>query len=483
MNTREKRLYYIHITLFFIFLGSALFIYLLSANIKKSHNRIYNEFKREVHITALALDTKGKISQERAKALESRSAIKARQAEYLNGTVSLTHLKDFVSPRLFEGAMVYNNIVWLKRTLPDGETVVEFRFPGYTPRMSSGESPLFFVSGSKIYMSVSHSLKYKGSTIGMDYSIFDLGLLLTKETSHYIDSAFISSKKNDGSPDSLSVMVGNTGYYLHAKPDKKSFYKARNIQVALVTVQTILSMTILIIVAYFFLLRRSLQSIEEIDTINGLLSSSLESKSLLLKELHHRVKNNLALIISFIELQASKKNSEEDKEDYANIISKIRSISLVHEKLQNIDSVNSLDLGPYLSELSGELVKNSGDKKLILNEDFPKGLILPSREVTSIGFILSELITNSIKHGFEKGALRIESSLIIGDSYYSLSYEDKGKAYPENFKLSESPSLGLVIVSQMTESLEGRIRYDFTQSKRILFTFPIKDADQPEEEI
>ena len=176
-------------------------------------------------------------------------------------------------------------------------------------------------------------------------------------------------------------------------------------------------------------------------------------KSVVIKEIHHRVKNNLQTITSLLRLQARRAQSEETKLVLRDCIGRVSSIAIVHEYLSQQDSglidVGKVAKGIYQAILSSML---NPDFKLEA-EFFADQLQLPSEKATSIALILNELLQNIIEHAFEgKMQGRLEVSFTEKSDAYYLTITDDGIGIPADFDISQSKSLGLKIIRTLAES-------------------------------
>jgi two-component sensor histidine kinase len=187
------------------------------------------------------------------------------------------------------------------------------------------------------------------------------------------------------------------------------------------------------------------------------LSRVLDQKQVLLSELQHRVKNNLQQVISILEIQKESIDFNNIEELVRGNQNRIQSMALLHKKLDVSDSVNEVDFKRYINEL-GELVKESYDthkKNIELNiqtdiEIFTIEKALP------LGLIITELISNSMKHAFKKrNSGRIDISIHKGDNnQYILSYSDNGVGF--DFHTITSKGLGQEIIKGLIDQLSGK---------------------------
>jgi len=209
------------------------------------------------------------------------------------------------------------------------------------------------------------------------------------------------------------------------------------------------------------------------DTIR----SSLEEKEILLKEIHHRVKNNLQVICSLLNLQKSK----HDNEVILNILNdsehRVKSMALIHEKLYRSHDLSSIDISDYTRKLVTVLFRsfegqNSRVKLDIKMEEFFLGV----DQAVPLGLIINELASNALKHAFSNitnGELIIESNL-INDNCFELVIKDNGKGLPENLDQIKSDSLGLQLVNTLTNQLDGKLEATSENGTRWVISFPVE---------
>lgn len=179
----------------------------------------------------------------------------------------------------------------------------------------------------------------------------------------------------------------------------------------------------------------------------------LNIKSVVIKEIHHRVKNNLQTITSLLRMQERRAKSEETKEVLRDCIGRVGSIAIVHEYLSHHEE-GQLEVSHVAKEIHKELMSSmvSPDFKLEASFDADE-LYLPSDRATSIALIINELLQNVIEHAFEgrdKGKLMVRFRQL--EKEYILEIMDDGNGLPEGFDLNKTRSLGLKIIKTMTES-------------------------------
>ena len=176
-------------------------------------------------------------------------------------------------------------------------------------------------------------------------------------------------------------------------------------------------------------------------------------KSVVIKEIHHRVKNNLQTIASLLRLQARRAKAEETKLILRDCINRVNSIALVHESLSRQES-GTIDVRAVARGIYEAILSSMVNPDLQLETTFEAdNVFLPSEEANAIALTLNELLQNALEHGFEgrkKGKLLVRFKKMT--KYYSLEITDDGVGLPPNFVLGQAKSLGLKIIQTMVES-------------------------------
>lgn len=203
---------------------------------------------------------------------------------------------------------------------------------------------------------------------------------------------------------------------------------------------------------------------------------SNEEKETLLKEIHHRVKNNLQIITSLIRLQSDNINDPEAAQLFSEAQHRIKSMALVHEELYRTDNFSSIDVREYIERLSAELIYTYALQHQVsmeLHTDVDK---LGINTLIPLGLIMNEILTNVLKHAFDDqiGTIRI-SITTIADKEYELIAEDNGKGFPEGIDIENLNSLGLDLIKTLTEQLDGTLELSNNPGARYTITFRCQD--------
>jgi two-component sensor histidine kinase len=203
-----------------------------------------------------------------------------------------------------------------------------------------------------------------------------------------------------------------------------------------------------------------------------LLSTSVEEKEALLGEVHHRVKNNLALVLGLIEMQQISTTDAIVTSQLSEIRNRITTMSLIHEKLYKSSNFAKIDLKDYLEDLVKFLSNyyNKG-KEITLNFDLEQIFAITDKAIP-IALIVNELITNSFKYAFEQkkeGIIAIKLKEMEGEIHLIVS--DNGPGLPDNLNLLKSDSLGYKLLNIFVRQIKGSYEYENNQGLSIKIKF------------
>lgn len=204
------------------------------------------------------------------------------------------------------------------------------------------------------------------------------------------------------------------------------------------------------------------------------IKKSLEEKEILLKEIHHRVKNNMQVISSLLNIQAGYIKDEEILGIFNALHDRIRSMSLLYEMLYKSKDLARVDLSEYIRNLTTRLISMYRDKvgpiDLKLNV---KDVYLDLKRAVPCGLIITELISNSLKHAFsetERGEIAVEMYPDEGEKYI-LIVRDSGKGFPEGLDFRETESLGMKLVVNFVNQLKGTIELNRKEGTKYKIVF------------
>ena len=205
------------------------------------------------------------------------------------------------------------------------------------------------------------------------------------------------------------------------------------------------------------------------------IQKDLKIKETLLKEIHHRVKNNLSIIISLLNMQSEKIKTKKDAIDaFRKSRDRVYSMALIHEKLYNSEDLSGIDMKSYIENIAGELLRTySYDIKIQMNLDL-ENIFLDIDKAVPCGLIINELITNEIKHSF----VNLDSGLIniilkrSENNENILIIKDNGIGLPEGFDILKQKSLGLRLINILTNQIDGKLEYSNNDGAVFKISFP-----------
>lgn len=192
---------------------------------------------------------------------------------------------------------------------------------------------------------------------------------------------------------------------------------------------------------------------------------SIEEKEILLKEIHHRVKNNLQIITSLLNLQANSVESEKVKAILFQSKSRIESMCKVHEMLYSSKNLSSINYQVYLKDLLNKLIHNAkGEINLITLKLDVDNLFVNINTAIPLGLLINEVVTNSLKYAFpnDKGEIYVKIKP-INNLEFNLKIGDNGVGYDQEKTFESSHSLGFQLILSLTEQLNGTIKRDVSK--------------------
>lgn len=209
------------------------------------------------------------------------------------------------------------------------------------------------------------------------------------------------------------------------------------------------------------------------------LKASLKEKDILLKEVHHRVKNNLQVISSLIDLQADRLPDAEVRTLFRDTRDRVRSMALVHEKLYQSEDLAHTELAAYVRNVMKELFLAHGpvSSKITLRMEL-EPVFLPVDMAIPCGLILNELATNSLKHAFagrESGAIDIELKS-AGTKSVRLLFRDDGKGLPDGLDWHAADSLGLRLIRMLSQQLHAELTMRNGAGTTFELSFDVQDT-------
>ncbi len=211
------------------------------------------------------------------------------------------------------------------------------------------------------------------------------------------------------------------------------------------------------------------------------LMRSLEEKNVLLREIHHRVKNNMQIITSLLQLQARATDDRRLAEQFTVCIQRIKSMSLIHERLYQSDNLSSIHFTTYLRSLIADLQRAYASDRPAptLTSDLDE-VVMDIEQAIPCGLIVHEILANAFAHAHPApngAAEAIDVLLRAGDDTISLEIGDNGVGMPAGDAARESDTLGTTLIAQLIQQIDGTMSVDTKGGTRYRIAFPRRSPD------
>jgi two-component sensor histidine kinase len=210
-----------------------------------------------------------------------------------------------------------------------------------------------------------------------------------------------------------------------------------------------------------------------LQRLNDSLQSLLSEKEWLLKEIHHRVKNNLQIVISLLNTQSAYLDNEDALEAIRNSQHRMHAMSLIHQKLYQSENLATIDMAMYIRELVEYLTESFSRNKKVTMHINVSPVKLDVSQAVPLGLILNEAISNSIKYAFKetkRGRIDILLKPVEGH-HYLLCIADNGIGLPEGFDPYNTSSLGMSLMQGLSQQLDGEFLLENKDGLRVCVTF------------
>ena len=220
----------------------------------------------------------------------------------------------------------------------------------------------------------------------------------------------------------------------------------------------------------------SMTDISSIKNTEEKYKSSLHEKELILRELHHRVKNNMQIISSLLSLQAKSLSDEKDLEIFKSSQSRVKSMALIHEKLYDSPDFSHINLADYIQSLVEELYDtyNIYLDKIHLKMNI-QDIKLNMETSIPLGLLINEIVSNSLKYAFPENKNFENPELVIElkkeKNDYILMIMDNGIGVPDKLDLEKSESLGMQLINNLTDQIDGKLKLDTSHGTKFTIKF------------
>ena len=217
------------------------------------------------------------------------------------------------------------------------------------------------------------------------------------------------------------------------------------------------------------------QYITKLKLAENRLKQSLKEKEILLKEIHHRIKNNLAMISALIHMQLENISDYNARNMLHNLENQIFSIGKIHEKLYMSDDLSTINFKNYVTELIMSIMNSFSFKDVEVQIDI-QNIFLCLDTALPLGLIINELTLNAIKHGFKKedtNSLKVEISKDASACMYILSFFNSGDLITGSTNLRKTESLGMELIYLLTKQINGDLNISNSNGFLVEIKFPL----------
>ncbi|OWW26251.1 hypothetical protein B4Q04_00775 [Zobellia sp. OII3] len=305
---------------------------------------------------------------------------------------------------------------------------------------------------------------FKGQHISFLNSKNEVFYSSDNEKSYETTKIDLNQKDPSGDPYYHVRNISHEGKHiwtLYTKPDLASIQsQLSEYKKSTYITSAILTLGLLLLLGIVYMLYKKNR---QVNTLNRIVTQQLNERNTLLKEIHHRVKNNLQVITSLLSLQSSFINDEKIKALFRYSQYRINSMAIIHEMLYKSNDLNRIDYGRYVNQLATTLIASmKGRKKEIDLKLEAEELHLNLDTSVPLGLMINEIITNSLKYGFknkDKGLITIKFEKAQYPNYL-LHIGDNGSGFSETVNFRNTKSLGLKLIHMLTLQLKGNIEKD-----------------------
>jgi len=217
------------------------------------------------------------------------------------------------------------------------------------------------------------------------------------------------------------------------------------------------------------------RDITERNKMKEKIQLSLEEKEMLLREIHHRVKNNLMIISSLLNLQSRYIKDEEVLNVFKDSQNRARSMALIHDRLYQSSHLKNIDIGEYIQTLASDLFRTyATDPDRVKLKFNVEEVMIDINTMIPLGLIVNELLSNCLKHAFPNDRSgQIDIGFHHNHPKYRLTVTDNGVGFPENIDYKNTKSLGLRLVNILTDQIDGNI--ELKRDKGTEFTIEFEE--------
>jgi two-component sensor histidine kinase len=198
----------------------------------------------------------------------------------------------------------------------------------------------------------------------------------------------------------------------------------------------------------------------------------LNEKELIIKEVHHRIKNNMNTVFSLLRIEADSQDNPKTKGILQDSAGRVESMMVLYDKLYRSENISSLALKDYLPDLIKKIISIFPQRLSVRIETHIDDIILDEKILSPLGIIINELITNTMKYAFEGRTDGIITVIVQKtDSSVSVIFQDNGIGLPEAISLDNSTGFGMKLVRMLVEQIDGSVTIDREHGTRFSIRF------------
>ena len=219
---------------------------------------------------------------------------------------------------------------------------------------------------------------------------------------------------------------------------------------------------------------------KEIRENEALLKDKLKEKEVLIKEIHHRVKNNAQLLISLLHLQSMKTRSKTIKTVLLKVMERVKAISATYNTLYLNDNLHEINLSKHVGEIITSIALSTLDPyDIIIETNINENIIVDNiNKVTPLGIIINELLSNSAKYAFvgmpDEKEKKVKIHLTKSGDKITLVVEDNGVGLPNNYNIKKQTTMGSLLINTLASQLGARVKYTSENGTKVVLSFKIK---------
>ncbi|HCM27437.1 MAG TPA: hypothetical protein DIC34_12980 [Treponema sp.] len=441
-----------------ILLGVSLFYLPINASMRREAK---SAFENAMTVKAIEVEFILSTFILSAKSLGSRTAIRQKLQEYHAGSVDIGELRNFTAPKFSDGAAVLGNLLAAGRFLPDGKSVSFWGDERLLKKHLQDRPELYRIrEGGNTYFMVISRLGDSEKYYGYDACLFDASMILRNDSTVMAGYEILDDFPSNGVEDELyrTVRTGGAAFVLAGTIKKRVIFNASVRSLMIVALYSLSLLVFISLLSYFMLFKFMHTLIGDHIDLNNRLNNALERRDLLLKEVHHRIKNNLNAVFSLLTLQSGSSANPTIREALDDAASRVHSMGLLHDRLYGSVNFTDVSVKDYLSDLIDQAMAYFPIGGAVRCEKHIDDFILDAKRLQPIGIIINELLTNIVKYAFTgrtEGTVTVSATLAGGR--ISIRIQDDGNGIPESIDFSHSGGFGLELIGSLVKQINGNI--------------------------